>query len=97
MTIFFRQLPSLVSGADCSEISGIWTDSSPKSRTSTGPWLLGNRGVVLSGAAKLEVEDRTVHLGPGDSIHIPAHTPHRVLWTTAEEPTVWLAVFYGRG
>jgi len=53
--------------------------------------------VVLKGAAKLEFEDRTVHLAPGESIHIPAHTPHRVLWTTAEEPTVWLAVFYGRG
>ena len=53
--------------------------------------------VVLKGDAKLEFEDRTVHLGPGDSIHIPAHTPHRLLWTTAEEPTVWLAVFYGRG
>ena len=50
--------------------------------------------VVLKGAAKLEFEDRTVHPAPGDSIHIPAHTPHRVLWTTADEPTVWLAVFY---
>ena len=50
--------------------------------------------VVLYGAAMLEFEDRTVRLAPGDSIHIPARTPHRVLWTTSEEPTVWLAVFY---
>jgi len=53
--------------------------------------------VVLKGAAKLEFEDRTVSMAPGDSILIPAHPPHRVLWTTAEEPTVWLAVFFGQG
>ena len=51
--------------------------------------------VVLKGMAKLEFEDRSVHLSPGDSIFIPAHTPHRVLWTSADEPTVWLAVFFG--
>ena len=53
--------------------------------------------VVLKGAAKLEFEDRTVFMAPGDSILIPAHPPHRVLWTTAEEPTVWLAIFFGQG
>ena len=53
--------------------------------------------VVLKAAAKLELEDRTVSMAPGDSILIPAPTPHRVLWTTAEEPTVWLAIFSGQG
>ena len=52
---------------------------------------------VLKAAAKLELEDRTVSMAPGDSILIPAHPPHRVLWTTAEEPTVWLAIFSGQG
>ncbi len=37
-----------------------------------------------------ELDDRTLHLAPADSIRIPARTPHRVLWT----PTVWLAVFH---
>lgn len=53
--------------------------------------------VVLSGAAKLQIEgeDQPREMGPGDFEHLPAHQRHRVEWTTAEEPTVWLAVFYG--
>ncbi len=54
-------------------------------------WVL-----VQKGSAKLEFKDRTVHLAPGTSIFIPAHTPHQVLCTTAEEPTVRLAVFCGQ-
>jgi cupin 2 domain-containing protein len=50
--------------------------------------------MVLTGAARLAFEDRVVEMLPGDSINIPAHTRHRVDWTTASEPTVWLAVFY---
>jgi cupin 2 domain-containing protein len=30
----------------------------------------------------------------GDWINIPAHQRHRVEWTSPDEPTVWLAVFY---
>ena len=52
-------------------------------------------GVVLKGAARLEFQDApVVHLTPGDSVLIPAHQRHRVAWTTPDEPTVWLAVFY---
>ncbi len=50
--------------------------------------------MVLQGAARLQFEDRVVEMNSGDSINIPAHTRHRVDWTTANEPTVWLAVFY---
>lgn len=52
--------------------------------------------VVLTGRAKLLVEgdDQPVEMGPGDWINIPAHRKHRVEWTTSDEPTVWLAVFY---
>ncbi len=25
----------------------------------------------------------------------PAHSPHRVEWTTPDKPTIWLAVLYG--
>ncbi len=38
----------------------------------------------------------TVELRPGDCINIPAHQKHRVEWTTPDEPTVWLAVFYAK-
>ncbi len=52
--------------------------------------------VVLKGEAKVtfEGQDSPVHLKAGDHLLIPAHQKHRVEWTTADEPTVWLAVFY---
>lgn len=50
--------------------------------------------VVLQGAAKLAFEDKCVELKTGDFINIPAHYKHRVEWTTPDEPTIWLAVFY---
>ena len=53
-------------------------------------WVL-----VLTGAARIQFEDRMVELLPGDTINIPAHQKHRVEWTSPDEPTVWLALFYG--
>jgi cupin 2 domain-containing protein len=52
--------------------------------------------VVLRGRAKLlfKDDDEPVEMGPGDWINIPAHRKHRVKWTTPDEPTVWLAIFY---
>jgi len=50
--------------------------------------------VVLQGAARLQLEDKTIELGPGDYINLPAHTKHRVEWTTLDQPTIWLAIFY---
>lgn len=52
---------------------------------------------ILTGAARLQFEDRVVDLLLGDSINIPAHQKHRVEWTSPDEPTVWLAVFYRGG
>ena len=50
---------------------------------------------MLKGAATLQFEDNMVEMKPGDFVNIPAHTKHRVEWTTPDEPTVWLAVHYG--
>ena len=50
--------------------------------------------IVLKGAARLQFEDGTVEMKPGDFVNIPAHRKHRVEWTTPDEPTVWLAVHY---
>ena len=50
--------------------------------------------IVLQGAARLRFEDSVVELKPGDFVNIPAHRKHRVEWTTPDEPTIWLAVFY---
>ena len=53
-------------------------------------WVL-----LLQGSARLHFEDQTVELKPGDFVNIPAHKKHRVEWTAPDEPTIWLAVWYG--
>ena len=52
--------------------------------------------VVLKGSAGLHFEGESAPrvLGPGDYGDIPARAPHRVAWTSANEPTVWLALHY---
>ena len=52
--------------------------------------------VVLKGRAKLlfEGDDEPLEMKPGDFVNIAAHKRLRVEWTTDEETTVWLAVFY---
>lgn len=54
--------------------------------------------VLLAGAARLRFEEgsRILDLEPGDWVEIPAHVRHRVEWTQADPPTVWLAVHRGR-
>ena len=50
--------------------------------------------VLLAGSAgvKIEGEDKPRILAPGGYLEIPTHVRHRVEWTDADEPTVWLAV-----
>lgn len=52
--------------------------------------------LVVAGAARLRIEgepeDRK--LDEGDWILLPAHCCHRVTWTRADPPTVWLAVHF---
>lgn len=50
--------------------------------------------ILLQGAARLliEGEEAPRTLQPGDFVEIPAHVRHRVEWTDADRPTVWLAV-----
>ena len=50
--------------------------------------------LLVQGAARLQFEDGTVEMKPGDWIIISAHRRHRVDWTTPDEKSVWLAVFY---
>ncbi len=54
-------------------------------------WVL-----LLAGSAGLRIEGESAarDLGPGDFVGIPAHVRHRVDWTDAESPTIWLAVHY---
>ena len=50
--------------------------------------------MVLEGHAIIEFEDHQVELKKGDYIDIKAHVKHRVKYTSTNEPTIWLAVFY---
>ncbi len=65
---------------------GFWYDQQE------AEWVL-----LVRGAARLRFEEETIELRPGDYIHIPARRRHRVEWTTPDEPTIWLAVFYPAG
>ncbi len=52
--------------------------------------------IVMAGAAAILFDGETEprRLARGDYLYIPAHTRHRVTWTDASEPTVWLAVYH---
>ncbi|MGB6345929.1 MAG: cupin domain-containing protein [Methyloceanibacter sp.] len=52
--------------------------------------------VVIAGTARLrlENEDEDRELGEGDWVLLPAHCRHRVTWTRAEPPTIWLALHF---
>lgn len=56
-----------------------------------GEWVL-----LVQGEAWLAFADEPAarRLRPGDFIDIAAHRRHRVEWTQAEPPTVWLAIHY---
>jgi cupin 2 domain-containing protein len=65
---------------------GLWYDQAwPE-------WVL-----VLSGSAGLLFEDEPTprELKSGAYLLIPAGRRHRVEWTDATEPTIWLAVHFG--
>jgi cupin 2 domain-containing protein len=54
-------------------------------------WVL-----IVQGEASLRFADEAAprQLKTGDFVEIAAHRKHRVDWTTPDEPTIWLAVFY---
>ena len=67
--------------------------------TPKGQWFDqdGDEWVLLvAGAARLRIEgeDSDRELAEGDWLLLPAHCRHRVTWTQAEPPTVWLAVHF---
>ena len=62
---------------------GFWYD---EERTEWVVLLAGSAGLLIEGEAAPRV------LGPGDYVELPPHLRHRVEWTAADRPTVWLAV-----
>ena len=55
--------------------------------------------ILLQGQAGLRFADEAAArlLRPGDYVWIPAHCRHRVEWTSAEPPAVWLALHLASG
>ena len=49
---------------------------------------------ILHGAARLRLENALVELAAGDWLNIPAHQRHRVEWTSPDQQTIWLVIFY---
>lgn len=52
--------------------------------------------ILLAGSAGLRFSDRDeiFVLAPGDYVEIAAHRLHRVEWTDAALPTIWLAIHF---
>ena len=50
--------------------------------------------LLLEGSAIIEFEENQVSLERGDYINIKAHVKHRIKYTSKDEATIWLAVFY---
>ena len=51
--------------------------------------------IVLKGEARISFSDGgVVHLSAGGYINIPARTRHKVIWTTPDKETIWLAIHY---
>jgi cupin 2 domain-containing protein len=68
---------------------GFWYDQDE------AEWVL-----LLAGSAGLWIDGEGAprRLAPGDYVEIPAHVRHRLEWSAADTPTVWLAVHAkGRG
>ena len=64
---------------------GFWYDQE------MNEWVL-----LLQGKARLRFakNDEIVEMKAGDYVNIPAHCKHRVEWTTPDENTIWLAIYY---
>ena len=50
--------------------------------------------MVLKGRARLLFKQgkRKISMKSGDYLFIPANTPHRIVWTSRKQKTIWLAI-----
>ena len=64
-------------------------DSGTTKMNMNGSWCFAVPPLCFSKEISQPLEMRE-----GDCLTIPAHTRHRVHWTTPDEPTIWLAIHY---
>ena len=48
--------------------------------------------MLMQGNARLDLDGELISLSAGDSLFLPARTPHRVVWTSDTPQCLWLAV-----
>jgi cupin 2 domain-containing protein len=104
MTNLFEQIPSRLTEEEMRTLVATTSVTierivSRGQATPSGEWYDQERDefvVVLEGSAALlfEGEPAPRMMRRGDWICIPAHLRHRVEWTDAGGPTIWLAVHY---
>ncbi len=83
---------SLETLLQCRNVSIEKIQSPPSTRTETCDQAQDEWIALLQGQASLQIEDRIVTLQSGDTLFIPARTPHRVLETSTDPICIWLAV-----
>ena len=66
--------------------------SPPNTRSETFVQTQDEWVCLLRGEAQLEMGDQQIELKTGDTLFIPAGTPHRVLNTSDHPTCIWLAV-----
>lgn len=78
------RIERIVSRGHCSE-PGFWYDQDEDEFV-----------LLVQGSARLELQTphEVVDLNPGDYLTIAAHRRHRVAWTSPDEDTIWLTVFF---
>ncbi|MBL3528583.1 MAG: cupin domain-containing protein [gamma proteobacterium endosymbiont of Lamellibrachia anaximandri] len=76
----------------CRNISIEKIQSPPSTRSEIYDQVQDEWIALLQGQASLQIEDRIVSLQSGDTLFIPARTPHRVLKTSTDPTCIWLAV-----
>jgi cupin 2 domain-containing protein len=75
------RIERIVSTGQCSP-PGAWYDQNHDE------WV-----AVLQGEGVVGFEDGAeTRLRAGDTLQLPAHLKHRVVWTSSEPPCIWLAV-----
>ena len=69
--------------------------------TPTGEWYDQDRDewvLLIQGEAVLEYENgEKIRINAGDNLLIPAHSRHRVDFTSEKPPCIWIAVFGNLG
>ncbi len=98
---FFRNLPSLqdeeeifevVAEAESFKIERIISKNAVSPAHGCYDQALDEWVMVVQGSAVIEMNSNNHELHTGDTLFIPAHTKHKVTFTSSSPVCIWLAV-----